>query len=90
MSKKPTLDEMKAALGREDNLARFLKDSKVQQRMYHATPEDIREFIPGGKNPHISGSAIWLSPNKEEQPAAHHIRAIPDKPGYVYGHKSGK
>ena len=29
MSKKPTLDEMKAALGREDNLARFLHGTKV-------------------------------------------------------------
>jgi hypothetical protein len=47
--------------------------------LYHITPKDFRAFIPGGikeegKNLE-SGKAIWLSPNKESQPAAHNIWA---------------
>jgi hypothetical protein len=45
--------------------------------LYHITPSDFDEFIPGGfpdKRGYLSsGNAIWLSPNKERQPAAHNI-----------------
>ena len=45
--------------------------------LYHATAENFNEFIPGGfpdENGYLSsGEAIWLSPNKESQPAAHNI-----------------
>ena len=67
---------------------KFLESSAIKERLYHATPADFTEFKPGGKNPDVSGSAIWMSPNKEFQPAAHNIRQIPDKPGYMYGSSS--
>jgi hypothetical protein len=45
------------------------------QVLYHITPKDFRTFIPGGfpdeRGYYSSGKAIWLSPNKERQPAAH-------------------
>jgi hypothetical protein len=41
--------------------------------LYHATPKDITEFIPGGQNPELSGPAIWMTPNKDFQPAAHNL-----------------
>lgn len=46
-------------------------------RMYHITPHDFDTFHPGGKevlDGHVegqSGRAIWFSPFKEDQPAAH-------------------
>ena len=47
--------------------------------LYHITAKDFNTFIPGGikeegKNLE-SGKAIWLSPNKENQPAAHNVWA---------------
>jgi len=57
----------------ERNLKSFLDQSKIKDRLYHATPKDFTEFKPGGENPTISGPAIWLTPNKEKQPAAHNI-----------------
>ena len=56
--------------------------------MYHATTADIKELIPGGMNPNLSGPAVWMTPNKEFQPAAHNIRQVPGKPGYMYGSSS--
>ena len=45
--------------------------------LYHITPKDFDTFIPGGipeEGRNLdSGKAIWLSPNKENQPAAHNI-----------------
>jgi hypothetical protein len=45
--------------------------------LYHITPKDFKTFVPGGipeKGKNLdSGKAIWLSPNKENQPAAHNI-----------------
>lgn len=67
---------------------KFLEESKVKDRLYHATAKDFTEFKPGGDNPNRSGSAIWMTPNKEFQPAAHNIRQIPDRPGYMYGSSS--
>lgn len=72
------------------NLKKFLAESAIKDRLYHATPKSFSEFIPGGDNPLRSGPAVWMTPNKFEQPAAHNIRVIPDKPGYMYGNQSGK
>ena len=55
------------------NLAKFLSDSKVKDRLYHATPADFKEFKPGGHNPRVSGHAIWLGSDPSHLPAAHHI-----------------
>jgi hypothetical protein len=62
---------------------RWFGNSKIRdedgdpQVLYHITPKDFRTFIPGGipeKGKNLdSGKAIWLSPNKENQPAAHNI-----------------
>jgi len=38
---------------------------------YHITTGNFSKFIPGGFNPKMSGPAIWLTPNKKEQPAGH-------------------
>jgi hypothetical protein len=38
---------------------------------YHITAGNFSKFIPGGMNPKQSGPAIWLTPHKKEQPAAH-------------------
>jgi hypothetical protein len=40
--------------------------------------------MPGGENPNLSGPAIWMTPVKENQPAAHNIKTIPGYPGRVY------
>jgi hypothetical protein len=77
------------AAEREANLAKMLEESKVKDRLYHATPKDFSKFKPGGDNPKRSGSAVWLSNRADEQPAAHNIRQVPDKPGYMYGSSSG-
>ena len=61
------------AAKREANLAKMLEDSKVKERLYHATPQDIKEFKPGGKNPKVSGHATWLSNDPKRQPAMHNI-----------------
>jgi hypothetical protein len=58
---------------REENLRRFLDTSKIKDRLYHATPKDFREFKLGGDDPTLSGPAVWLTPSKEYQPAAHNI-----------------
>ena len=71
-----------------EKLAEFLAESRIKERLYHATPKDITEFKPGGDNPKRSGPAIWMTPNKEFQPAAHNIRQVPDNPGYMYGSSS--
>tara|TARA_R110000868_G_scaffold18467_12_gene81214 strand:- start:6824 stop:14359 length:7536 start_codon:yes stop_codon:yes gene_type:complete len=45
--------------------------------LYHITPSDFDKFIPGGMPDErgylSSGKAIWLSPNKESQPASHNV-----------------
>jgi hypothetical protein len=72
------------------NLERFLAESAVKDRLYHATPKSFSEFKPGGDNPLRSGPAIWMTPSKEFQPAAHNIRVDPDRPGFMYGNASNK
>ena len=69
------------------NLGKFVEGSKVQDRLYHATPKSFSEFKPGGDNSELSGPAIWMTPNKEFQPAAHNIKTIPGQPGRVYRNK---
>ena len=58
----------------ESGLEKFLAPSKVKERLYHATPEDFSAFKAGGKDPSISGHAIWLSKDPERQPAAHNTQ----------------
>ena len=61
------------AAERDANLAKILEGSKVKERLYHATPKEFKEFKPGGKNPMVSGNAIWLSNDPKRQPAMHNI-----------------
>ena len=61
------------AAERDANLNKMLESSKVKERLYHATPQDIKEFKPGGKNPKVSGHATWLSNDPKRQPAMHNI-----------------
>lgn len=75
---------------------RWFGDSKVVDAsgeplvVYHATPEDFAAFTPGGRNPKLSGAAIWVAPNAYEQNAAHNTRAIPGQPNRVYSTSSNK
>lgn len=64
-----------SAQERAENLAKFLSDSKIKERLYHATPGNFKEFKPGGKDPTLSGPAIWLSADPKHQPAMHNISA---------------
>ena len=58
---------------RKANLAKFMSDSKIKKRLYHATTKDFKEFKPGGLDPNVSGHAIWLSADPRRQPAAHNL-----------------
>jgi hypothetical protein len=66
-------EALMSAQKREESLNKFLSDSKVKERLYHATPKDFKEFKPGGNDPTMSGSAIWLTPDATKQPAAHNV-----------------
>ena len=70
--------------------------------LYHITPADIDEFIPGGPNlgvfsetgpevdPNDSGRGIWLSPDPANIPAAHRVGGFPDaNVGGGYKYKDG-
>jgi hypothetical protein len=63
----------------EENLQKFLGNSRIRDRLYHATPKNFSEFKPGGDDPTISGPAIWLTPNATKQPAAHNISSRSQK-----------
>ena len=69
---KGTQDVLPAA-EREENLQKFLGNSRIRERMYHATPKDFKAFKPGGDDPTLSGPAIWVTPDATKQPAAHNI-----------------
>lgn len=62
-----------------ENLSRFMRGSQLideagnPQRLYHITDQNFDTFIPGGKDPEISGPAIWLSPYADKQPAMHNV-----------------
>lgn len=58
---------------RQAGLEKFLSDSQIKERLYHATPHEFSEFKPGGANPTMSGRAIWMSADPKRQPAAHNI-----------------
>lgn len=68
-------------LSLDPNFRKWFGNSKTRdeygepQMFYHATPEDFSVFKPGGNDPELSGSAIWLSPYAEYQPAYHNIGA---------------
>ena len=51
----------------------MLESSKIKERLYHATPNDVKFFKPGGLDPRVSGEAIWLSNDPTRTPAAHNI-----------------
>jgi hypothetical protein len=75
LDKNEQIDIYKAKGGEvESGLEKFLAPSKVKERLYHATPEDFSAFKAGGKDPSISGHAIWLSKDPERQPAAHNTQ----------------
>lgn len=61
------------AAEREENLQKFLGNSRIRDRLFHATPSNFSAFKPGGNDPTVSGPAIWLTPNAKSQPAAHNI-----------------
>lgn len=67
------------AAERDENLAKMLSDSRIKERLYHATPNEFDAFQVGGTDPSISGHAIWLSNDPSRQPAVHHIGS-PTKP----------
>lgn len=70
---------------REENLRRWFGASKTVDEhgaprvFYHITPHDFDVFHPGGKaalegRPEgLSGTAMWFSPNRDYQPAAHNV-----------------
>ena len=58
---------------RQKNLRKMLESSQIKDRLYHATPSDIRDFKPGGLDPRVSGHAMWFSNDPTRTPAAHHI-----------------
>jgi len=41
--------------------------------VYHATTADFDSFKPGGRDPSLSGPAIWFSARADYQPAAHNV-----------------
>ena len=67
------------SVNREENFKKWFGNSKAIDGEgkpwvhYHATPKSFSEFIPGGHKPNLSGQAIWLTPDKNRQPAAHNI-----------------
>jgi hypothetical protein len=65
--------KQKMAKGGKANLKKYLSDSKIRERVYHATPENFSEFKPGGNDPRMSGKAIWTSTDPKRQPASHNI-----------------
>jgi hypothetical protein len=69
---KGTQDVLPAAESAE-NLQKFLGNSRIRERLYHATPKNFKQFKPGGDDPTMSGPAIWLTPDATKQPAAHNI-----------------
>lgn len=68
-------------IDRDTNLGYFLQGSKNldaeggHRKLYHATAQNFSTFKPGGFDPKLSGEAIWMTPNKESQPAYHNIGA---------------
>ena len=68
-------------LSLDPNFRRFFGNSKATDeygepmRFYHATANDFSAFKPGGDDPEMSGSAIWLSPYADYQPAYHNVGA---------------
>jgi len=66
-------------LSLDPNFRKWFEGSKTRDEygeprmFYHATPEDFSVFKPGGDDPERSGSAIWLSPYADFQPAFHRI-----------------
>jgi hypothetical protein len=78
-AKRLKLGEILPKAEADENLRKMLDSSKIKERLYHATPEDIKFFKPGGLNPKISGEAVWLSNDPARTPAAHNIGYY-DKP----------
>lgn len=67
-------EQMAKPQGKKDGgLQKFLSESKIKERLYHATPKDFKEFKLGGDDPTLSGPAVWLSADPHHQPAMHNI-----------------
>ena len=62
----------------DENLRKMLDQSRIKERLFHATPEEIKFFKPGGLNPKVSGEAVWLSNDPRRTPAAHNIGTYDD------------
>lgn len=71
--------EAKKSSSREENFRNWFGNSKAIDGEgkpwvhYHVTSRHFSEFIPGGYDPSLSGPAIWLTPHKHSQPAAHNV-----------------
>jgi len=53
-----------AAAEREANLAKMLEDSKVKERLYHATGDDFKSFAPEKTHAESKfGEGIYMTPN---------------------------
>lgn len=66
-------------INHEENFRNWFGNSKAVDKEgkpwvhYHVTSRHFSEFIPGGHDPSLSGPAIWLTPHKHNQPAAHNV-----------------
>lgn len=56
--------------------SRIRDDDGAPLVCYHATAQDFSKFKVGGMDPTISGHAIWVTPHKENQAAAHNISTL--------------
>jgi hypothetical protein len=62
-----------AALKKWFGASKLTNEKGEPKVLYHATPHDFDQFKVGGANPGMSGHAVWLSPSKDRQPAAHNV-----------------
>ena len=53
--------------------SKIVDDAGLPMPLYHGTAATFDQFKPGGPEPHMSGPAIWLTPDRERPPAAHNI-----------------
>lgn len=53
-------------------------------RVYHQTASDFEKFVPGGKNPKLSGPAIWFRPDPSVNMSLHNTATDRNKKGIKY------
>lgn len=61
--------------------SKMIDGEGMPQRMYHITASDFSTFKPGGADERVSGPAIWLTPDKNRQPAGHNTRGLAEDEG---------